>query len=112
MGSLFFVILIVVIICCLIQILRIMQKFLVSESSSVKSFVVVVLSGKIDDIEFVARKYMLKYYLANNMQVVFVDCGLDEVSRVVCEKFCSNRSGIELCPKNQIYSYLKGTIGF
>ena len=107
MESLIFLCLSVFIIYSLVQISILLQQFLVRDSSKVNSYVIVALAGKIPDMEFVARKYMLKYRLDSKMQIVFIDIGLDSESRTICEKFCKTHSGVVFCSDGSIYKNLK-----
>lgn len=110
MESLLFLCLAVFIIYILIQISIFLQQFLVRDASSLSSYVVVALSGKIPDMEFVARKYMLKYRLDSKTQVVFIDVGLDSKTKMICEKFCKDHSGVVFCRNKLLYKHLKESI--
>lgn len=109
MENLIFLCLSVFIIYSLVQISCLLQQFLVSEAQSVRSFLVVALSGKMDDVEVVARKYMLKCKFDKQMQLVLVDVGLDDKARKICERFCQTHSEIIFCLNNQLSSILQST---
>ena len=89
-----------------------LQQFLVKDSRSVRSLVVVALSGKMEDVEFVVRKCILKYKyrLDRGTQIVLVDMGLDEQARFVCERFCRTHSGLIFCLSSQLNSILESNL--
>lgn len=107
MENLIFLILSVFIIYSLVQISILLRQFLVKEASSVQCFVVVALSGKMEDAEFVARKYLLKYCVGRKTQVILLDMGLENQAKMICERFCRTHSGIMFCPSGQLNSILQ-----
>lgn len=110
MENVIFIILSVFIIYCLVQISVLLQQFLVKDAHSVRSLVVVALSGKMEDVEFVVRKYLLKYRVDRKTQIVLVDMGLDDQTRNICERFCRTHSGIIFCSNSQLNSILEANL--
>ena len=110
MENLIFVFLSAFIVYSLVQISILLQQFFVKDAYCIRSFVVIALSGEMKNIEFMIRKYMLKYSLDNKTQVMFIDVGLDSQSRFICEKFCKNHSGVFFCRNSQVYSILESAL--
>ena len=77
------------------------------------NFVLIPISGHIDDIELLARKYSTKYKINGcfkGTKIVFIDSGLDEETKNICERFCDNKDNFTLCNKLEFYAMLKNEI--
>ena len=97
----------------IIYFLNFLQYFLIFDrdyKKNIDSLVLILVSGHIEDIELLGRKYIAKYKVIGcfeKVRMVFLDVGLDEETRSLCERFCKSNDSFTLCDKKQFYEMLQ-----
>ena len=95
-----------------IYFLNVLQYFLISNKNNkneYRSLVLIPVSGHIENIELLARKYLAKYKINpyfKKTNIIFVDNGLDNETRQVFSKLQIQNHNFTLCNKFQVYALL------
>ncbi len=73
-------------------------------------FVLIPISGHLEDVEFLIRKHLLKNKNINQYEdVIFLDVGLDGETKKILNKIYKSYN-FTLCENNEVYDILRNKI--
>ena len=93
----------------IVELLRLFVIWLLKTDNTGSLYLVISFRGHDDQAETALRSASERArWLGGDVQVICVDCGMDEQTRQICEIICTENSEILICTPDEFEKYCSG----